>query len=107
MVLIGSFDFSDVDGFLKGEEDAVVAKEKEIGEEAVRYAVEHGSYRNRTGLLRKSNEFVASKEGVTLYNGATAPDGYQYASYVESRGYDVLTGAALYTEKRCKEEFEE
>ena len=28
----------------------------------------------------------------------------EYASYVESRGYEVSTGAALFAERRLKEE---
>ena len=30
----------------------------------------------------------------------------EYASFVESKGFDVLSSAALYAEKRLKEEFE-
>ena len=40
------------------------------------------------------------KDGLTLKNEA------EYASFVESKGYDVLSGAALHAEKRLKEEFE-
>ena len=46
------------------------------------------------------------KDGLTLYNDAESPKGYNYASNVESKGFDVLSGAALYAEKRLKEEFE-
>lgn len=46
------------------------------------------------------------KDGLTLYNDATAPNGYQYASNVESKGFDVLSGTALLAEKQLKEEFE-
>lgn len=101
-----SFDFSDVKPFFDGDEEAVRKKTAGVGEEAVDYAVAHGNYQDRTGTLRKSNEYTATREGLTLFNGAAAPDGYQYASNVEGLGYEVLSGAALFAEKRLKEEFE-
>ena len=72
-----------------------------VGYEAVQYAKEHGNYRDRTGNLRSSNKYRATKQGLELYNTA------EYASDVEQKGYDVLSGAALYAEKRLKEAFEE
>ena len=56
------------------------------------------SYKNRTGTLRKSNKYSAQDDGLELRNEA------EYASFVESKGYEVLTGAALFAEKRLKEE---
>ena len=50
--------------------------------------------------LRTSNNYDVDKDGLTLKNEA------EYASFVESKGFDVLSGAALYAEKRLKEEFE-
>ena len=76
------------------------------GDEAVKYAEEHGNYQDHTLTLRTSNKYDVDKDGLTLYNDAASPKGYNYASNVESKGYDVLSGAALYAEKQLKEEFE-
>jgi hypothetical protein len=46
------------------------------------------------------------ESGVALYNDAQSPEGYNYASNVESKGYEVLSGAALYLEKKLREDFE-
>lgn len=101
-----NFDFSDVDSFLQDEEWNVQKKMIDIGEEAVRYAEEHGNYQDHTLTLRTSNDFDIDEEGLLLKNEAKSPKGYNYASDVESKGYEVLSGAALFAEKRLKEEFE-
>lgn len=100
------FDFSDVDSFFQDEEWNVQKKMIDIGEEAVRYAEEHGNYQDHTLTLRTSNDFDIDEEGLLLKNEAKSPKGYNYASDVESKGYEVLSGAALFAEKRLKEEFE-
>lgn len=100
------FDFSDVDSFFCEEEWNIQKKMIDIGDEAVRYAEEHGSYQDHTLPLRTSNDFDVDEEGLLLKNEAESPKGYNYASDVESKGYEVLSGAALYAEKRLKEEFE-
>lgn len=100
------FDFSDVDSFFQDEEWNVQKEIIDIGEEAVRYAEEHGNYQDHTLTLRTSNDFDVDEEGLLLKNEAKSPKGYNYASDVESKGYDVLSSAALYAEKRLKEEFE-
>ena len=92
------FDLSDVDGFFRQGHSEVKSVEDKVGKEAVDYAIEHGSYRNRTGTLRKSNKYSVQDDGLELRNEA------EYASFVESKGCEVLTGAALYAEKRLKEE---
>ena len=92
------FDLSDVYGFFRQGHSEVKAVEDKVGKEAVDYAIERGSYRNRTGTLRKSNKYSVQDDGLVLRNEA------EYASFVESKGYEVLTGAALYAEKRLKEE---
>ena len=91
------FDFSDVDSFFEQGYAEVKAVEAKVGKEAVDYAVKNGSYQNRTGTLRKSNKYSVD-DGLELRNEA------EYASFVESKGYEVLTGAALFAEKRLKEE---
>lgn len=100
------FDFSDVDSFFEQGESEIEEVEKKVGKEAVDYAVQHGSYQNRTGTLRKSNKYTVTDDGLELKNDAKSPEGYSYASNVESKGYEVLSGAALYAERRLKEEIE-
>ena len=94
------FDFSDVDSWFDDEKSRVLAKEREIANESVQYAKDNGSYQDRTGVLRASNEGEVDEEGILLKNET------EYASYVESKEFDVLSGAALHAEKRAKEEFE-
>lgn len=100
------FDFSDVDDFFNEGDAEYLDVVDKVGYEADEYDKENGSYTDRSGTLRKSNKHIASKEGLELYNDATAPNGYQYASKVESYGFEVRSGGALYAEKRLKEEFE-
>ena len=88
------FDFSDVDSFFNEGEWEVEKKMIDVGDEAVKHAEEH------TLTLRTSNDYDVDKDGLTLKNEA------EYASFVESKGFDVLSSAALYAEKRLKEEFE-
>lgn len=94
------FDFSDVDSFFEQGESEVVSGMEEEGKEFVKDAKESGSYQNRTGVLRNSNEYEADKDGITLKN--TAP----YASFVEAKGFEVAGSAALRTVERLKERFE-
>ena len=101
-----SFDFSDVDTFFDKAESEVTGVMDEVGHEADQYDVAHGSYKNRTGTLRKSNRHKAAKDGLLLYNDAASPKGYHYASNVESKGFEVRSGGALYAEKRLREELE-
>lgn len=92
-------DFSDVEAFFKQgytELDSIIDS---VGQEAVDYAKQNGSYQNRTGELRKSNVAKVDK-GLVLENSK------EYASYVEAKGFDVLSGAILYAHKRLEEEIE-
>ena len=86
------FDFSDVDAafdeFYEEAKEAMI----EVGEDAVQYAKDNGDYQDHTGTLRKSNEYEV--------------DETEYASYVEAKGFEVLSDAALEAEKRLKEKFE-
>ena len=93
-------DFSDVDQFLEQWKWEVEKKMIDVGAEAVQYAEDNGNYQDHTLTLRTSNDYDVGESGLTLKNEA------EYASFVESKGYDVLSGAALYAEKLLKEEFE-
>lgn len=99
------YDFSDVDEFFQKGMREVEQVEKARAQEAVDYAKQIGTYQDRTGTLRNSNKFEVDDSGVTLYNDAQSPQGHNYASNVESKGYDVLSGAALYLEKKLREDF--
>lgn len=96
------WDFSDMEKALADLEREVVKAETEVGEAAVDYAKQRGSYQNRTGTLRKSNRYEADESKLTLINDAASPKGYNYASNVESKGYEVLSGAALYAEREMQ-----
>jgi hypothetical protein len=92
-----TFDLSDVDAFFQQGEAEVKDVERAVGDEAVQYAVGHGSYQDRTGNLRKSNERSVTDEGLELRNTA------EYASFVESKGFEVLSGASLEAERLLRE----
>lgn len=94
------FDFSDVDAVFDEFKREVKSAMTEVGEEAVQYAKDNGDYQDRTGTLRKSNEYEVDETGLTLKNET------EYASYVEAKGFEVLSGAALEAERLLKEKFE-
>ncbi|EFA92144.1 hypothetical protein HMPREF0650_0382 [Hoylesella buccalis ATCC 35310] len=98
MVIDG--DFSDVDKFFEGGELDVESAMAKVGEEAVEDAKANHTYKNRTRNLESSNKYETDKDGLTLSNTA------DYASYVEAKGFDVLSGSALRAEKKLKEIFE-
>ena len=93
-------DFSDVDGFISEGKREVMDVMVTEGKTAVEDAKLNGSYQNRTGNLRKSNSYEVDDSGLTLKNTA------YYASFVESKGFEVLGNSALRAENRLKERFE-
>lgn len=93
-------DFSDVDQFFDDGEWEVEKAMIDVGDEAVKDAKANHTYQNRTGNLEASNGYDVDKDGLTLENTA------DYASYVEAKGFDVLSGPALRAEKKLKEIFE-
>lgn len=93
-------DFSDVDDFFDEGEWEVEKAMIDVGDEAVKDAKANHTYQNRTGNLEASNDYDVDKDGLTLTNSA------DYASYVEAKGFDVLSGSALRAEKKLKELFE-
>ncbi len=92
------FDFSDVERAFDSFEADLISVERKVGREAVDYAREHGDYRDVTGRLHRSTRFQADALGLTIYSEAP------YASDVEARGKDVISGAALFAEQRLREE---
>lgn len=93
-------EFDAITSLMEELEKEIIETMDSVGREAVEYAVEHGSYQNRTGRLRSSNKYDVDESGLSLYNDAP------YASEVEQKGYEVLSGAALFAEKKLKEAFE-
>lgn len=93
-------DFSDVDQFFDELEWEVQKGMIDVGDDAVKDAKANHTYQNRTGNLEASNGYDVDKDGLTLENTA------DYASYVEAKGFDVLSGPALRAEKKLKEIFE-
>lgn len=92
-------DFSDVDKFFQDGKWEVEKKMIDVGDESVKFAEDHGTYQDHTLNLRTSNKFDVDENGLTLENTA------EYASYVEAKGFDVLSGAALHAEKELKNAF--
>lgn len=104
-------------------EDAFYSKLVEIGRDAIRFAQKNGEYQNRTFNLRNAPGFcvvrdgrivaievgddgghpdaVRNTENLLIYSekpqdGLYLADGMPYASFVESKGYDVLREARKY-----------
>lgn len=100
------FDMTDVSQFFEDAEWEVQKEMIDAGDDAVKYAEEHGTYQDHTLTLRTSNKYDVDEDSLTLYNDAASPKGYHYASNVESKGFEVLSGAALYAEKRLKDRLE-
>lgn len=108
--------------------DAIVYLTK-LGEECVRQAVESGSYTDQSGHLRSSIGYLIVDHGKIVqvsFNGdikealsesenygkvlagkygdcfaLIVVAGKNYAAYVESRGFDVLSGAENYARARA------
>nr|DAN48190.1 MAG TPA: hypothetical protein [Caudoviricetes sp.] len=93
-------DFSDVDDFFDDVKWEVQKGMIDVGDAAVKDAEENGTYQDHTLNLRTSNTYDVDKDGLTLENTA------DYASYVEAKGFEVLSGSALRAEKKLKEMFE-
>lgn len=100
MDVICEADFSDVEDFLQDGTDEVIAGMKEEGEAFVEDAKATGNYQDHTKHLRESNEYEVDEDGLILKNEA------EYASFVESKDYEVAGSAALRTFERLKDRFE-
>lgn len=123
-------DDSGFDELEKEIEDVYFGKLVEVGRDAVRFAKENGAYQNHTWNLRNAPGFcvvrngrivhmevgddgqhpeaVRNTENLLIYSEKTAgdglylADGMPYASFVETKGYDVLTRAIHYAEKQAQ-----
>lgn len=115
---------------------AAINRMRFVGERFIIHARSTDTYKDRTGNLRASIGYVILLDGQQLFDnfpGATetgrdngkqvAADaaanefpsglvlicvaGMQYAGYVESRNYDVITGSALIAEDEMRKSFAE
>lgn len=93
-------DFSDVDKFFKDGVREVMGEMTKVGRKAVSYAKATGDYEDHTGHLRASNTFEVDESGLHIGNNA------EYASYVEAKGFTVVSAAALFAEQQLKKTFE-
>lgn len=93
------YNFKGVDKFFRNAKREVMRIEASVGERAVRYAKENGNYQDHTGHLRESNKFSVSEKGLRIYNDA------DYSAYVEAKGYEVISAAALFAETELREIF--
>lgn len=125
-------DFSGLEKFLAEAEDEIKQGMIEAAHEGVDYAKIHGEYKNHTHNLRSApgaavvmdgeivDMYIPAESGhqkakektenLLLYgkrpkNGIILADGMEYASFVESKGYDVLSGGAVHTESEAKKKF--
>lgn len=91
-----TYDFSDIEDSIQNFERELESVFEEEGKRFVKDAVETGSYHDITGNLRASNYYKSSGNGLEVGNKA------DYSTYVESKGYEVSTSAALRMFERLK-----
>lgn len=124
-------DTSGLDDLIRKIEDAYFSGLSKVGKEAIMNCSDLGSYQNRTGNLRNANGYCVVRNGkiidlwinndnshsqayentrnLLIYtekpnDGLYLANGMIYASYVESKGYNViLTDGLLFAEKEIKE----
>lgn len=90
-------DFSDVERLLRDAPKMVKEVFDREGSRAIEDAKNSGNYKDRSGKLRSSNKYEASQDAIRLINDA------EYASFVEAKGYEVLSGAYLRMAKRIED----
>lgn len=125
-------DLSGLDEFLDEVKDEIKQGMVEVAREGVEYSKATGNYQNHTHNLRSApgaatvldgeivDMYVPSEPGhekakektenLLIYgkrpkNGIILADGMEYASYVESKGYRVISQGALHIEKKANEKF--
>lgn len=103
-------------------ERKLILKMMRIGENYVGTARRKGNYKDHTSNLRNANSYRLYKDGKVLYEsiGSSATsefldskmddiglelvcgNGMEYATYVESRGYDVVSSGFLKAESDAR-----
>lgn len=125
-------DFSGFDDFLDEAKDEIRKGMVEVAREGVEYSKGTGNYQNHTHNLRSApgaavvmdgeivdmyvpaepgHEDAKSKtENLLIYgkrpkDGIILADGMEYASFVESKGYKVISQGALHIENEANKKF--
>lgn len=125
-------DFSGLDEFLSEAGEEIRKGMIEAAHKGVDYAKKHGEYKNHTHNLRSApgaavvmdgeivdmyvpaepghQEARQKTENLLIYgsrpeNGIIIADGMEYASHVESKGCDVISGGALHAEAEAQKKF--
>lgn len=95
----------------------ILDKLKGIADEAVSEAVDEDTYQDRTGHLRASNGYALFDDGIvemdaidsefyekedTEGTGVMIGNSAFYASFVESKGFNVITNQILSAEEKIK-----
>ena len=125
-------DLSGFDEFLEEAKDEIKRSMVKIAHEGVEYSKATGNYQNHTHNLRSAlgaavvldGEIVdmyiptepghekakGKTENLLIYgkrppNGIILADGMEYASYVESKGYEVISQGALHIDTEAHKKF--
>lgn len=125
-------DLSGLDEFLDEAKDEIRQGMVEVARDGVGYSKATGTYQNHTHNLRSApgaatvlegeivDMYVPSEPGhekakektenLLIYgkrpqNGIVLADGMKYASYVESKGYKVISQGALHIEREAQKKF--
>jgi len=120
----------ELDKEIKKLEDKLQTMLELAGEKYISEARQNGAkvktYEDRTGNLRNANSYVVKKKGQTVREvigrpetarlisedpsdadlSLTCGDGMEYASFVEAKGFDVVSSAQLATERFVTEELQ-
>lgn len=94
-------DFSDVDKIFEIFWKEVREEVESVAKEAIKYAQDTQKFNNWTYQLRYGHEYH-----VTHYASLDMWNNMFYAPYVEAKGYDVLSGAALFARDELQRRFQ-
>ena len=125
-------DFSGLDEFLSEAKDEIKKGMIEVAHEGVEFSKNTGNYQNHTHNLRSApgtavvmdgeivdmyvpaetghEEAKKRTENLLIYgkrpqNGILLADGMEYASFVESKGYSVISQGAIHIEDEAQKKF--
>lgn len=114
--------FDDVFKEIEAQERKLILKMMRIGETYVGTSRQKGNYKDRTGNLRNANSYRLYKDGKVLYENIGLPamsyfldkymdgtgielvcgNGMEYCTYVEGKGYDVVSSGFLKVESEAR-----
>lgn len=110
---------------IESEKRKIALRLSRIGEEYINEAKESGSYQDRTTNLRNSNSYRVYIDGIVAHESVGRPEtnamidkmkvdtgiqlvvgsGMEYASYVEGKGFNVVSSGFLLVENKIRELF--